>query len=221
MRLIHTYSASLTATPSVAMASPYQHIFSSLFPQPASCNWAVFAAHPPHQPRVSHGRSPQSAPVLNERNQYPVTIVKPNLTTSVVMYGSGDLKLVGSANTVSTPPRGVVIPVPKSARRIDAHETVVPTLAPIVSTQSTARLSSARSAGGSSVASRKSTKATYQHVRSRTNPDEIAGYLDRKRQRELLRIQREKELQDREMDECTFKPALNSKYPVSRRNSMQ
>ena len=196
MRLIHTYSASLTATPSVAMASPYQHIFSSLFPQPASCNWAVFAAHPPHQPRVSHGRSPQSAPVLNERNQYPVTIVKPNLTTSVVMYGSGDLKLVGSANTVST-------------------------LAPRVSTQSTARLSSARSAGGSSVASRKSTKATYQHVRSRTNPDEIAGYLDRKRQRELLRIQREKELQDREMDECTFKPALNSKYPVSRRNSMQ
>lgn len=51
----------------------------------------------------------------------------------------------------------------------------------------------------------------YSKVKSKITPEETAKYLQRKREREVLRVQRLKEKEDLEMLECTFRPRISSK----------
>ena len=60
---------------------------------------------------------------------------------------------------------------------------------------------SARSSGG-----------RYGHVESKISPDETAKYLERKRQRESLRLAMEQEREARELAECTFKPQVDHRH---------
>jgi hypothetical protein len=54
-------------------------------------------------------------------------------------------------------------------------------------------------------------KTDYSKVKSKINPEETAKYLQRKRDREILRVHRLKEKEDLEMLECTFRPRISSK----------
>lgn len=51
-------------------------------------------------------------------------------------------------------------------------------------------------------------KIDYSKVKSKITPEETSKYLERKRERETLRVQQMKQKEDLEMLECTFRPRI-------------